>query len=82
MFKINITNAIEEIKKSKAKKVLIQLPDGLKPRATEIVDKLQQETKAEIHIWSGTCYGACDLPNVKGYDLLLHFGHTKWPFYK
>ena len=80
MFKINLTKAIEEIKKSKAKKVLIQLPDGLKPKATEIVNKLQQETKAEIHIWSGTCYGSCDQPNVEEYNLLLHFGHTKWPF--
>lgn len=78
MFKINITQAIKEIKKSKAKTVLIQLPDGLKPKATEIVDKLKPHTK-EIHIWCGTCFGACDIPKVK-YDLILHFGHTKWPF--
>lgn len=80
MFKINITQAIKEIKKAKAKKVLIQLPDGLKPKATNIIKQLQPYTK-EVHIWTGTCYGACDLPKVK-YDLILHFGHTAWPFYK
>ena len=79
MFKINISKAIKEIKDSKAKTVLIQLPDGLKPKATEIANQLQDY--ANIYIWSGTCFGACDIPKAN-VDLLLHFGHTKWPFYK
>jgi len=79
---IDIESAIKEIKKVKAKKVLIQLPDGLKPKATEIVKQLEKETKAKIFIWAGSCFGSCDIPNTKGYDLILHFGHTKWPFWK
>lgn len=79
-FKINISKAIEEIKKIKPKKILVQLPDGLKPESAKIVDELKKHTKAEIYIWAGTCYGSCDIPNLKDFDLLLHFGHTKWPF--
>ncbi len=67
----------KEIKKAKAKKVLVQLPDGLKPKATEIARELGK-TGAKIYIWAGSCFGACDTPNVKGFDLLVQFGHSEW----
>lgn len=66
-----------EIRKSKAKKVLIQMADGLKPKATEIADELEK-TGAKVYIWAASCFGACDTPNVKGFDLLVHFGHSEW----
>ena len=74
---LEIDKAVEVIQKEKPKKVLLQLPDGLKPKAKEIVDKLKTAS-IEIVIWSGSCYGACDTPEVKGYDLLIQFGHTRW----
>ncbi len=67
----------KEIRKSKAKKVLIQLPDGLKPKANDIVKELEK-TGAKVYIWGGSCFGACDVPDVKGFDLLVQFGHSKW----
>lgn len=67
-----------EIKKSKAKSVLIQLPDGLKPYATEIVNHLEQKIpNVSFKIWLGTCFGACDLPTSKS-DLIIQFGHAPW----
>jgi 2-(3-amino-3-carboxypropyl)histidine synthase len=69
----------KEIQKTKAKNVLLQLPDGLKPHAIEIVDYLEKNTKANIIIWLDSCFGACDLPlGLKNIDLLVHFGHSKW----
>ena len=68
---------IEKINKSRARKVMIQLPDGLKIDADEIVDEIEKKTKAEVFIWAGSCFGACDVPDVKGFDLLIQFGHTK-----
>ena len=60
-----IEKAITEIKKTKAKTVMIQLPDGLKPKAKEIVDELKQKTKnVKFYIWAGSCYGACDIPET------------------
>lgn len=81
-YNLEIEKAVKEIKKSKAKKVLIQLPDGLKPQATKIVDEIEKATKAKCFIWLNSCYGACDTPNVKDFDLLIQFGHSKWPFWK
>lgn len=78
MYDFEFAKVIREIKKSKAKRVLIQLPDGLKPRAKEIVDRIEKET--DVFIWAGSCFGACDVPDVKDVDLVVQFGHSKWPF--
>ncbi len=77
-YNLELNKAVKEIKKSKAKNVLIQLPDGLKPKAIDIVNYLKKHTKANILIWFSTCYGACDYPNIKEIDLLIQWGHKKW----
>ena len=76
---LQLEQLLEGIKKQKAKSVLVQLPDGLKPKALEIqalVKKVYPEVK--LTFWAGSCYGACDLPNVKGFDLAIQFGHSEW----
>ncbi|MFO7872471.1 MAG: diphthamide biosynthesis enzyme Dph2 [Candidatus Undinarchaeales archaeon] len=71
-----IKEANSEIKKNKAEKVALQLPDGLKSRASDISAGLD----AEAIVLAGSCFGACDLKdreaNELGCDLLLHFGHA------
>lgn len=67
----------KEIKKQKAKTVCIQLPDGLKPKATEIATFLEKETKAKVMIWAGSCFGSCDIPKLD-VDLLVQWGHSRW----
>ena len=65
------------IDKHKAKKVLIQLPDGLKPQAQKIVDHFQKKG-IECLIWAGSCFGSCDVPlevDKLGVDLILQWGH-------
>ena len=76
---LEINKAIEKIHQTKAKLVCLQLPDGLKPLASEIKDKLENKTGAEILIWLGSCYGACDTAAVDklGVDLLIQFGHKE-----
>lgn len=76
-YDLELDKATKEIKKTKAKTVLVQLPDGLKQFATEITRELQKNTKAKIFIWLGSCYGACDIPSAN-VDLLIQFGHSKW----
>jgi len=78
MYNLEIDKVIAEIKKQKAKTVCIQLPDGLKPKAREIADKIEKETKARVLIWLGSCFGGCDIPNLKDIDLLIQWGHNKW----
>jgi 2-(3-amino-3-carboxypropyl)histidine synthase len=74
---LQLDRVLDEIRRTKAKTVLIQLPDGLKPKAGEIADALQG-FGAEILIWQGSCFGACDAPEVKGVDMLVQFGHSEW----
>ena len=80
-YNLELEKIINEIKKQKAKTILIQLPDGLKPKATEIVDKIESKTNAKCFIWMDTNFGACDLPlgiEKLKIDLLIHFGHSKF----
>ncbi|MCF7867004.1 diphthamide synthesis protein [Candidatus Woesearchaeota archaeon] len=74
-------NIVKKIKEEEAKLVLIHLPDGLKPKAKELQDLIKKETNAEVLIWGGSNFGACDLPIDSqriGVDLIIHFGHSAW----
>lgn len=71
---------INEIKK-KEPVVLLQFPDGLKKKALEVVDEIEEKTNAQCLIWMESCYGGCDVPVLskdveKKIDLLVQFGHT------
>lgn len=82
-YDLEIEKAIDKIKKTQAKSVLIQLPDGLKPKGKEIVDALEKETEAKITIFLGACYGACDFPvdmKSMNFDLMIAWGHSKWRY--
>lgn len=84
-YDLELEKVVSEIKKKKAKLVLLQFPDGLKQYATAVVDFLEDETKntkTEFLIWFGTCFGACDTPigleRIKPkIDLVVQFGHSE-----
>ncbi len=75
-YNLELEKAVKEIKKTKAKTVCIQLPEGLKPKAKEITDFLESKTDAKLVIWLGSCFGACDFPKLD-VDLLIQWGHSK-----
>ncbi|MBD3319024.1 hypothetical protein GF342_03885 [Candidatus Woesearchaeota archaeon] len=80
-YDLELDRVVKRIIDEKAKTVCIQLPDGLKPRAGEIYDHLTAHTSAQIIIWLGSCYGACDIPlevERLGVDLLIQWGHSQW----
>lgn len=76
-YDLELDKVVEEIKKQKAKKVMLQFPEGLKPYSLEISKFLESKTNANISIWMGTCFGACDTPETDA-DLLIQFGHAAW----
>ena len=81
MYDLDEKKLIEFIKQNNGKRVLLQLPDGLKPKAAELVKLIEKEVGCEVIIWFGTCFGACDLPqNVTqlGIDLVVGFGHNTY----
>lgn len=79
-YDLELERVVKEIKSNKAKRVLLQFPDGLKQYATLIVDYLEKKTNAEFLIWFDSCFGACDTPvgidNLK-IDLIIQFGHNE-----
>ena len=77
-YNFELDKVIATIKKNKAKTVCVQLPDGLKPKAEAIVSSIEANTDANVFLWLGSCYGACDTPDIKDVDLLVQFGHTRW----
>jgi 2-(3-amino-3-carboxypropyl)histidine synthase len=70
----------QEIKRLNAKRVLLQLPEGLKPEAPRLA-KLVERAGALPIVSADPCYGACDLATSEAEtlcaDLILHFGHAK-----
>jgi len=80
-YALEIDRIAERINRMKAKRVCIQLPDGLKPKAEEIQREIEEKTEATVLIWAGSCFGACDTPGgleKLGVDLLVQFGHSEW----
>lgn len=78
-YDLEIDKLVERIKEKDHKTVLLQLADGLKPQSKEIVDRVRQETNAEVLVWFGSSFGACDTPfglPQLGVDLVAHFGHN------
>ena len=77
-YDFELDRIIEQINKKKDKTICLQLPDGLKPRAEGILKEIEDKTDASVFLWLGSCYGACDVPELKDVDLLVQFGHTRW----
>ena len=89
-YDLELEKVISKIKSAKAKLVLLQFPDGLKPYATAVVDYLEEKlnffaerkNKIKFLIWLGDCFGACDTPVLgkdleKQIDLVIQFGHNQ-----
>ncbi len=79
----NIEELANQVASRSPRRVLLQLPEGLKMKATEIMDAIA-ENGIEVFLSAEPCYGACDLPVNEAKqlrcDLIAHVGHSK--FYK
>jgi 2-(3-amino-3-carboxypropyl)histidine synthase len=79
-YDLELDKVVLQIKKEKAKIVLLQFPDGLKKYATTIVDFLEEKSSAQFLIYFGQCFGACDTPegiDKSEIDLVIQFGHSE-----
>ena len=81
MYLLELEKAINLIDEHKSKTVCVQLPEGLKPKARLVVDKIFERTGAVVYIWLGSNFGACDIPlglQRMQIDLLLCWGHNRF----
>ncbi|MGA3111403.1 MAG: diphthamide biosynthesis enzyme Dph2 [Candidatus Bathyarchaeia archaeon] len=71
----------QEIARLGSKRVLLQLPEGLKPEGPRLAD-IVEKTGALPIISADPCYGACDIAMDAAEsleaDLIVHFGHSKF----
>ena len=76
-----LDKALNEVKKAKAKKVLVQLPEGIKQNAFEIQEEISK-LGVEVVFSGETCWGGCSIAVNEARDaradLILHFGHAKF----
>src|SRR3989338_9289486 len=75
----NIRELVGEVKARNAKRVLVQVPDGLLWKTQEILDALYA-AGIQAFMSLEPCYGACDLRDAEaerlGCDLLVNVGHS------
>ncbi len=76
-----IDDLVELIKSNDNRLVALQVPEGLKMQALELMDRLENESSAQIILAADPCYGACDLVHGKmkmmGVELVAHMGHSQ-----
>src|SRR5207244_6096990 len=82
MFDLEEEKLLSEIEGRGARKILIQLPDGLKQEGPRLAEMIRAKTGAEVFISASPAWGACDLSldaaaRLKA-DLLVHYGHNEF----
>ena len=74
----------EELKRIKPKKVLVQLPEGIKQKAFVVKQAIEDISGLDIEVtFSGeTAWGGCAIAieeaKAVNADLIIHFGHAKF----
>ncbi|DAC43923.1 MAG TPA: diphthamide biosynthesis enzyme Dph2 [Candidatus Poseidoniales archaeon] len=72
---------MERIQANDNRLIALQIPEGLKMQALEMMDTIETETSAKVVLAADPCYGACDLVHDKmklmGVELVAHMGHSQ-----
>ncbi len=81
MLQVDLTSSIKELKKINAKRILLQIPEGLKVQTESIIQTLEEENFEVISEMS-PCFGACDIKlneaKTLKCDAILHIGHNEF----
>ncbi len=82
MYDLEEGRLVAEIMGRGARRLLVQLPDGLKNEGPRLASLIREKTGAEVFISATPAWGACDLSldaaaRLKA-DLLVHYGHNEF----
>jgi 2-(3-amino-3-carboxypropyl)histidine synthase len=76
-----LEDLVARIKENDHRLVALQVPEGLKMQALEMMDSIEDESAAKVILAAYPCYGACDLVHDKmkmmGVELVAHMGHSQ-----
>lgn len=81
MYEVDLTSAISEIKRLKARIVALQVPEGLKRRSYQFAEDIESKSGAEVLVVAEPCFGACDIPSslFEMVDAIVNIGHSPIP---
>ena len=82
MFDLEEEKLVAEIMGRGARRILLQLQDGLKAEGPGLANLVRAKTGAEVFVSATPAWGACDLSldaasRLKA-DLLVHYGHNEF----
>ncbi|HEX4920099.1 MAG TPA: diphthamide biosynthesis enzyme Dph2 [Candidatus Bathyarchaeia archaeon] len=82
MYDLEEDRLVSEIIGRGARRLLVQLPDGLKNEGPRLSSIIREKTGAEVFVSAAPAWGACDLSldaaiRLKA-DLLVHYGHNEF----
>ncbi|XP_054065924.1 2-(3-amino-3-carboxypropyl)histidine synthase subunit 1 isoform X1 [Rissa tridactyla] len=79
-YNFEIPKTVWRIRQAQAKKVALQMPEGLLMFACTIADIVERFTDAEAVVMGDVTYGACCVDDYTaralGADFLVHYGHS------
>ncbi|XP_050785686.1 2-(3-amino-3-carboxypropyl)histidine synthase subunit 1 [Gopherus flavomarginatus] len=79
-YNFEIYKTVWRIQQAKAKKVALQMPEGLLMFACTIADIIERFTGAEVVVMGDVTYGACCVDDYTaralGADFMVHYGHS------
>jgi len=82
-YEIDLEKVVKTIKDNDYKRVLLQVPEGLKTHILKFIEFLESKTDASVIIFADPCFGACDVLNYDlkniDVDLIVQIGHTSIP---
>ncbi len=80
-YELRFGGILAELASAGAKRVLLQLPEGLKRYYPAVADYVKARLGSEVHLDAGPVYGSCLAGEPGGYDLVIHVGHDPYPLY-
>ena len=85
-YEIDLENIVKTINKKNYKRVVLQLPEGLKTSFVDLIKYIENQTDAEVMVFADPCFGACDLIDSKlenlDADFIVQIGHVPIPALK
>ncbi|KAL6471169.1 hypothetical protein MHYP_G00198190 [Metynnis hypsauchen] len=79
-YNFEIHKTVWRVKQAKAKRVALQLPEGLQMFACVIADIIEKFTGADTLVMGDVTYGACCVDDFTaralGADFMVHYGHS------
>lgn len=79
-YNFELPKTIWRLRQMQAKRVALQMPEGLTMFAVQLCDIIEKFTEADTVIMGDVTYGACCVDDFTakalGVDLLVHYGHS------